>query len=235
MQCKQVCGCVIKHVLMHKWLCPHTEYSFKVWKLRTPVDVSAWMWLRECIISFCCLSLLLRSHLELRLSFFSASWHFFPPHCLSGFLHLSSISVSLSLSLLLSLPVYSLALLSCLWLLRHTISDLLISEVSSLLIRWKETIFRKTQILWYIRTCRHHTSQCSFDYIVCICFLVTKGMFLLIISTFFSAVVIDDNQWRHSPPGACNAHVFMCYLKRNGGRESWTALQHMKIDTVGAN
>ena len=91
---KQVC-----EVNFH--ICPHS-CSNQVWKLPSLcVCVCVRMWLSECarIISFCCLSLLLRSHLELRLSFLRASWHFFPPHCLSGFHHLFSISVSLSLSL----------------------------------------------------------------------------------------------------------------------------------------
>lgn len=73
-----------------------------------------WVWICvwECVcvwwgglISFCCLSLLLRSHLELRLSFLCVSWHFFPPRCPSDSHHLFSISVSLSL--FLPLTVFS--------------------------------------------------------------------------------------------------------------------------------
>ena len=60
------------------------------------------------IISLCCLRLLLRSHLELRLSFLSNSWHFFPFHCPSDFHHLFSISVSLSLSFPLTVFSHSL-------------------------------------------------------------------------------------------------------------------------------
>jgi len=69
-----------------------------------------WLWVHVCgdIISFCCLSLLLRSHLELRLSFLSVYWHFFPPHCPSDLHHLFSISVSLYLSLPLSVSFHSL-------------------------------------------------------------------------------------------------------------------------------
>lgn len=32
-------------------------------------------------------------------------------------------------------------------------------------------------------------------------------------------MVIDDNQWQHSPPGACNAHVFVLFKKKRRLRE----------------
>ncbi len=197
-KCVLVCQNIYQtQVNMHNFL---YAYNNKTWKLatlasvRVCVNLTVCVCVCVCIISFCCLSLLLRSHLELRLSFLSASWHFFPLHCLSGFHHLFSISVSLSLSL--SLSVFSQPsshpLFSPLLYLVTALHNLLpvnqwvlffyVQWVECLSWKWIHSCPWKTDDLLAklcsILNTAEITCQCCFDYAACMSFSLNSGNIL---------------------------------------------------------
>lgn len=92
---KQVCTCVIKY-------CMSSFTSAFAYLFTFARCGYLWLWECLCIISLCCLNVLLRSHLELRLSFISIFRRFFPSHCL----HLSHCLIFLH-SFILCFLVFS--------------------------------------------------------------------------------------------------------------------------------